>query len=74
MDPIRAGIQQHLDACGDGWSLSHYVVAMSLERITSDGEIETMDWWTAPVGQPPCIRNGLADYLIDTRYQTEAAD
>ena len=52
-DPIRAVIQTVIDA-GDetGWSCSHYVVCVGLERITSDGGIESAAWWVTQPHQP----------------------
>lgn len=36
-DPIRDAIQSYLDAYGDGWTLSHFVVQMGLERFAGAG-------------------------------------
>jgi hypothetical protein len=58
-DPVRAALQQILDACGDGWTVADYCVVMGLERVNSDGEIETTPWWTAPTQQATWITDGL---------------
>jgi hypothetical protein len=69
MDPIRDGIQRFLDETyGEGWRVSHYVIATGLERIV-DGEVETTDWHHTPPGQPGYVVPGLLlaaqDELID---------
>lgn len=58
-DIIRAAIQQALDAYGDGWSCANWVVAVGLERITDEGEVETSSWWLAQKGQPDYVTDGL---------------
>lgn len=52
-DPIRAAIQAVLDACGDGYSVTEYVVGMWIERPV-DGELECIPWLLAPPHQSPC--------------------
>lgn len=68
-DPIRAGIQQYLDELGDGWHLSHYVAAIGIERVTSDGRIETCAWWHAPDSQPEYVTDGLLCAVQDIRME-----
>lgn len=70
-DPIRDGIQRHLDACGDGWTVRDYIVCVGIERILSDGGIETSDYWIAPDDQPEYATDGLLRATWDARSQTE---
>lgn len=51
MEPVRQALQEILDQAGDGWQLSHFVVAVGLERVTTEGVVETTPWWLAPKGQ-----------------------
>jgi hypothetical protein len=64
-DPIRDGIQKVLDLYGDGWSISHYVVCMGLERIV-DGAIQTCPWRYVPPEQPGYV----TDALLDVDYES----
>lgn len=74
-DPVRDALQQILDGCGDGWALSDYVVVMGLERVGSDGELETMPWWMAPARQASWVTDGLIVALDDMRHtQVEQDD
>lgn len=57
-DELRAAIQAWLNSHGDGWTLSHCVIAMGLERVTDNG-IESTPWIWAPDGQPEWITDGL---------------
>lgn len=73
-DPIRAAIQQLLDDYGDGWTVSDFVVVMGLERVTRDGELETMPWWCAPPQQAEWVTDGLIIALDDMRNRVELDD
>lgn len=59
MDGIRQAIQNYLDSEGDGWSLTQFVVAMGLERIDSDGDVESLAWYCAPKDQADWQTKGL---------------
>lgn len=72
-DPIRAAIQGALDSCGDGWTVSQYVVVMGLERI-NDGAIEATAWMWSPPGQPDWMTAGLLDAAMDMRERAELDD
>ncbi|MGB0971285.1 MAG: DUF7213 family protein [Mycobacterium sp.] len=59
---VERALQCLLDSCGDGWTLSGFVVVMGLERV-ADGDIESASWvYTAP-NQPGWVTSGL---LIET--------
>lgn len=72
MDAIRAAIQQLLDEAGDGWQLAHFVVAVGLERVTSDGVVETTPWWLAPKQQAEYVSDGLLLAVEEMRSAIEA--
>lgn len=58
-DIIRESIQAMLDTYSDGWSLSHFVIPMGLERVNSEGFIESVVWLYSPTSQGEYITNGL---------------
>lgn len=72
-DNIRAAIQAMLDQLGDGWQVGQHVIAMSLERITADGVIETTAWYWSPPGQPDWMTTGLLEAAVelDTQANTD---
>lgn len=55
---IVAAVQAALDGCGDGWTLSHLVVVVGLERVTAAG-VESTAWMFTPDNQPDYIVDGL---------------
>lgn len=73
-DPLRAAIQQLLDDHGDGWAVADYIVVMGLERVGSDGELETMPWWTAPHSQASWVTDGLIVALDDMRSSVQTGE
>lgn len=46
-DQIAAAIQARLNEYGDGWTLGQWVVGMTIERIDSGGQLETIPWRVA---------------------------
>ena len=65
-DPIREAIQRYLlDVAGDGWSVTQLVISMGLERINSEGNLETTAWYWAPKDQPAWQTAGLLDQAQD---------
>lgn len=65
-DAVRDAIQSRiLDAEGDGWTLGQYVVCMGLQRISSDGRVESTAWYWAPDGQPDWQSLGLLECAQD---------
>ena len=67
MDELLSAIQAVLDAAGDGWTVNQFVVSMGIERITSDGELESTTWWTAPRDQPEWQTTALLNQTLDDR-------
>lgn len=59
-DEIQSAIQKLLDAEGDGWTLTQYVVCMGLARMSSDG-VESIAWYYAPDEQPDWQTKGLLE-------------
>ena len=55
---IVAAVQAALDGCGDGWTLSHLVVVVGLERVSSAG-VESTAWIFTPDSQPDYVTDGL---------------
>ena len=70
-DDIRAAIQALLDEHSDGWSLGQFVIAMGLERVTSDSGLEATAWCWAP---PDWMTSGLLDEAQDLRAYAEHDD
>ncbi len=56
-----------LDAHGDGWQVAQYMIALGLERVDSDGRLETTPWVYAPPEQPEWQTDGLLEAAMDLR-------
>ncbi len=63
-----------LDACGDGWQCAQVVVAMGLERVNADGELESSPWIWTPPGQPDWQTDGLLEAAVEMRHTDIDAD
>ncbi len=74
MDKIREAIQEFLNTEGEGWSLTQYVIAMGLERIDSDGNVEAIAWYYAPDGQADWQTGGLLEEASGLHQSTESDD
>jgi len=73
-DRIRSAVQALLDELGDGWHIAQFVVAMGLERVNSDGELEAIPWYWAPRSQPDWMTGGLLNDALDIRHSTPVDD
>lgn len=74
-DPIREAIQRLLlDAAGDGWSATQYVIVMGLEKIHPDGSLESTAWHYAPTDQPDWQTAGLLDHALDMLRHADTED
>lgn len=71
---IRAAIQQLLDAEGDGWHVSQFVIAMGLERVDSNGRLESSPWIWAPADQPSWQTTGLLDQAVELQSEAEETE
>jgi hypothetical protein len=74
-DRIREAIQAVIDTEeGEGWSVAQYVVAMGLERIRSDGTVESSGWYWAPPDQADWMTYGLLEAALELRATAEQLD
>lgn len=71
---LRGALQYLLNSEGDGWTLSHYVVVMGLQRMDSDGCIENTVWVTMPVEQADYVTDGLVTTAEEMRSQCDIED
>ena len=71
---IREAIQALLDAEGDGWTVTEFVIVMGIERFDAAGNIEADDWTWSPTEQPDWKNAGLLTTAFDKRYQTDHED
>ena len=55
---VEAALQLLLDSCGDGWTLSGYVVVMGLEKVEPD-RVSSTSWVYAAPNQPAWVTTGL---------------
>lgn len=74
MDEIKAAIQRYLDAEGEGWSVSQWVLAMGLERVNGDGELESLAWYCAPKDQADWHTKGLLQNASDLHESVDIED
>lgn len=74
MEEIKAAIQRYLDNEGEGWAVSQWVVAMGLERVTADGELESLAWYCAPNDQADWHTKGLLQNASDLHDMADAED
>ena len=74
MDAIKSAIQAYLNAEGDGWTVGQFVVAMGLERVNSDGELESLAWYCAPKDQADWHTKGLLQNATELHETSDADD
>lgn len=68
---IREAIQRFLDETGDGWTLTQFVVAMGLQRINSDGSLESIAWYASPTDQPDWQTGALLEQASELHSEAE---
>lgn len=66
---LTEAIQAVLDGEGDGWTLSHWITIMGIERMNSDGEVDTAVWITKPQQQAEYVTDGLITAAFDARNE-----
>ena len=71
VDRLRAAIQRLLNNEGDGWVLGQFVLALGLEKMNSDGTIESTAWVWAPADQPDWITDGLLRAASELREDAD---
>lgn len=64
---MRHAIQQLLDACGDGWVVDEFVLALGLQRLNADGVVEAAAWVWSPAEQADWKTDGLLQAALDLR-------
>ena len=74
IDSLRAAIQAVVDADPEGWTVNHWVIAIGLERVTADGDVESTPWWIAQPGQPEYVTDGLLHRVDEIRACTPEYD
>ncbi len=71
VDRLRAAIQRLLNAEGDGYILDQFVLALGLQRMNSEGVIESTAWVWAPAEQPDWITDGLLRAASELREDAD---
>lgn len=75
LDGLRQALQALLDAEGDGWHVSHYIVVLGIERMDADsGRVDSGVWTAAPVDQADYVATGLLETAQIYRNMTADAD
>jgi hypothetical protein len=68
---FRAALQALLDGeNGEGWLLDHYVVVMGVQKIDSDGKVDSGSWMTAPGDQADYVTMGLLNSAVSMQSDT----
>ena len=67
VDRLRNAIQKLLNAEGDGWVLDQFVLALGLQRVNSEGDVESTAWVWAPAEQPEWQTDGLLQAASELR-------
>lgn len=64
---LRAALQEILDTESDeeGWLLDHYVVVMGIQKIDSNGKVNSASCMTVPEDQADYVTTGLLDSAVD---------
>ena len=71
VDRLRNAIQKLLNAEGDGWILDQFVLALGLQRVNSDGDVESTAWVWAPAEQPDWQTDGLLNAAAELREDSD---
>jgi hypothetical protein len=71
IDRLRNAIQRLLNSEGEGWVLDQFVIAMGLQRVTSENEVESTAWVWAPAEQPDWITDGLLRTAAELREDAD---
>ena len=71
VDRLRNAIQRLLNAEGDGYVLNEFVLALGLQRMDSEGTVESTAWVWAPAEQPDWITDGLLNAAAELREDSD---
>lgn len=66
-------LQELLNAEGDGWTLSHWIGILGIERMNGDGAVDSAVWICKPADQAEYVTDGLISSAFDARldYSTD---
>ena len=67
---LRAAIQRLIND-GDGWLVDDFVLALGLQRMNSDGRIESVPWVWAPEDQADWKTDGLLRAALELRQDAD---
>lgn len=68
---IRAALQKLINADGEGWQVSDFVIAVGLQRLQADGTLDSTPWVWAPPNQPEWHTDGLLRAAQELRDDAE---
>ena len=71
VERLRNAIQKLLNAESDGWMVQEFVLALGLQRMNSDGHIESTAWVWAPAEQPDWQTDGLLRAASELREDAD---
>ena len=71
VERLRNAIQKLLNQEGDGWVLNEFVMALGLQKLNTEGEIESTAWVWAPADQPDWITDGLLRAASELREDAD---
>jgi hypothetical protein len=71
VERLRNAIQKLLNQEGDGWVLNEFVIALGLQKMNSEGEVESTAWVWAPADQPDWITDGLLRAASELREDAD---
>ena len=71
VDRLRNAIQKLLNQEGDGWVLNEFVIALGLQKMNSEGDVESTAWVWAPADQPDWITDGLLRAASELREDAD---
>ena len=71
VDRLRNAIQKLLNQEGDGFVLNEFVLALGLQKMNSEGEVESTAWVWAPADQPDWITDGLLRAASELREDAD---
>ena len=68
---LRNAIQRLLNEEGEGWVVGQFVLALGLEKVNSDGAVESTAWVWAPADQPDWQTDGLLRAAAELREDAD---
>jgi hypothetical protein len=71
VERLRNAIQKLLNVDSDGWIVQEFVLALGLQRMNSEGHIESTAWVWAPAEQPDWQTDGLLRAASELREDAD---